>query len=155
MIHAAVIYDSNFGNNEKLAQALSTGLKESGVFVDLLKIGDFNHSTIQNYGLICLGGPTHIARISENMKAFFTEIEGVSLRGKRGFCFGTRLDSRMNIFDVNGSAKKIQSRLKKKGVKMVKEAVNVIVEGREGPLVEGSEKAFTELGQELGGIVQQ
>jgi flavodoxin len=155
MINAAVIYDSNFGNNEKLAKALSTGLQEAGLSVDLLRIGEFSHSTIQNYDLVCLGGPTHIARISENMKAFFTDIKSVDLRGKLGFCFGTRLDSRMNIFDINGSAKKIQGKLKKKGVKMVKDAENVLVAGREGPLVAGSEESFTELGLELGGMVQQ
>ena len=113
MTNASVIYDSNFGNNEKLAQALSKGLLQTEISVDLLRIGEFNYSTIINYDLICLGGPTHIARISENMKAFFTDIKGVNLRGKQGFCFGTRLDSRMNIFDINGSAKKIQSKLKK------------------------------------------
>jgi len=154
LIHAAVIYDSNFGNNEKLAQALSTGLQRAGLVVDLLKIGEFNHTSIQNYELVCLGGPTHIARISENMRVFLNDIKSTNLRGMKGFCFGTRMDSRMNIFDINGSAKKIERKLKKKGVKMVKEAVNVLVEGREGPLVEGSENVFKELGYEIGGILQ-
>ena len=152
MIQAAVIYDSNFGNNEKLAQALSKGLQQAGLSVDVLKIGEFNHSNIQNYDLICLGGPTHIARISENMRLFLQEIKSVNLRGKRGFCFGTRMDSRMNVFDINGSAKKIERKLKKKGVKMMKASVNVLVEGREGPLAEGSVELFTELGYELGGL---
>jgi flavorubredoxin len=150
-----VIYDSNFGNNEKLAKALSKGLRQAGLSVDVLKIGEFNHSKIQNYELICLGGPTHMAGISENMRAFLDDIKSANLRDKKGFCFGTRMDSRMNVFDINGSAKKIESKLKKKGVKMVKEAVNVIVEGREGPLVEGSEGNFKEFGYELGGILQQ
>ena len=154
MIKAAVIYDSNFGNNEKLAQSLSMGLEKAGLSVDLLKIGEFNHSATQKYDLICLGGPTHITRISEKMKAFFTDIKSLNLHEKRGFCFGTRLDSRMNIFDINGSAKKIERRLKKKGVKIVKDAVNVIVEGREGPLVAGSEKDFNELGLDIGGLIQ-
>jgi flavodoxin len=155
MSQAAVIYDSNFGNNEKLAQALSSGLQKAGLSVDVLKIGEFNYSIIQGYELICLGGPTHIARASEKMRAFFIDIKSVNLQGKKGFCFGTRMDSRMNMFDINGSAKKIEKKLKKKGVKMVKKAVNVLVEGREGPLVEGSENVFKELGFELGGILQQ
>jgi flavorubredoxin len=155
MSQAAVIYDSNFGNNEILAQALSNGLQNAGLSVDILKIGEFNHSNIQYYELICLGGPTHIARASENMKVFLNEIKRVNLRGKRGFCFGTRMDSRMNIFDINGSAKKIEGKFKKKGVKMVKDAVNVLVDGREGPLAIGSEEIFNEIGYEIGCLIQQ
>jgi flavorubredoxin len=150
----AVIYDSNFGNNGKLARALSTGLQRAGLSVDILKIGEFNPSDLQKYELLCLGGPTQIARISKNMRAFFKDIKSVDLRGKKGFCFGTRMDSRMNFFDINGSAKKIESKLKKKGVKILKKAVNVLVEGREGLVVEGSEGDFEELGYELGGVLQ-
>jgi flavodoxin len=153
LIRAAVIYDSNFGNNEKLAKALSAGLERAGVHVDLLKIGEFNHTKIQDYELICLGGPTHITRTSQNMRDFLDEIKKVNLRGKKGFCFGTRMDSRMNIFDINGSAKKIEGKLRRRGLKMVKEAVNVIVEGREGPLAEGSENRYKEIGHDLGGIL--
>jgi len=77
------------------------------------------------------------------------ELQSVNLRGKKGFCFGTRMDSRMNVFDINGSAKKIEGKLKRKGVRMLIPAVNVIVEGREGPLVTGTEKRFVDLGVEL------
>jgi flavodoxin len=155
MSRATVIYDSTFGNNKKLTQALSRGLQQAGLYVDELKIGEFNHSTIQNYDLICLGGPTHIARASENMRVFLDDIKSTNLRGKKGFCFGTRMESKMNIFNINGSAKKIERNLKKRGVKMVKEAVNVLVEGRKGPLVKGSEEIFIKLGYEIGGILQQ
>jgi flavodoxin len=155
MSQAAVIYDSNFGNNEILAQALSNGLKKAGISVDILKIGEFNYKTIKNYDLICLGGPTHIARASENMRVFLYDIKPINLRGKRGFCFGTRMDSRMNVFDINGSAKKIEGKLKKKGVKMVKDAVNVLVEGREGPLAIGSKEVFNDIGYEIGCLIQQ
>jgi flavodoxin len=110
---------------------------------------------LQNYDLICLGGPTHIARISNPMKDFLIKLKPVDLQEKKGFCFGTRMNSRMNVFNINGSAKKIEKKLKKKGVHMVKDAVNVLVEGREGPLTEDSEDRFTEIGYELGGIMHQ
>jgi len=155
MRQAAVIYDSKFGNNERLAQALKKGMAESGLAVDLLRVGDFEPGILTEYDLICVGGPTHIARISKPMKAFFSELQSVNLRGKKGFCFGTRMDSRMNVFDINGSAKKIEGKLKRKGVRMLIPAVNVIVEGREGPLVTGTEKRFIDLGVELGDMARQ
>jgi flavorubredoxin len=155
MKRAAVIYDSKFGNNEKLAQALKTGMTQSGLAVDVLRVGDFETRTLTEYDLICVGGPTHIARISNPVKDLLSGLESLDLRGKKGFCFGTRMDSRMNIFDINGSAKKIESRLKKKEVHMLTPAVNVLVAGREGPLVEGSEKRFIDLGAELGEMMRQ
>ena len=155
MRQAAVVYDSNFGNNERLAQALKKGLTESGLAVDLLKVGTFKSGILTEYDLICVGGPTQIARISKPVKTFFPELESVNLRGKKGFCFGTRMDSRMNVFNINGSAKKIEGRLKRKGVRMQLPAVNVIVEGREGPLISGSEKRFIDLGVELGEMAKQ
>ena len=149
MRQAAVIYDSNFGNNERLAQALKKGLTESGLAVDILKVGGFEPGILADYDLICVGGPTHMSRISKPVKEFFMELRSVNLWGKKGFCFGTRMDSRMNVFDINGSAKKIEGKLKRKGVRMLIPAVNVIVEGREGPLVTGTEKRFVDLGVEL------
>jgi flavodoxin len=155
MKQAAVIYDSRFGNNEKLAQALKTGMVNTGLSVDALKIGDFDPRTLPRYDLICVGGPTHVARMSNPVKSFFSELKTIDLRGKKGFCYGTRMESRMNIFDINGSAKKIEGKLKRKGVHILVPAVNVIVEGREGPLVSGSEKRFIDLGAELGEMFRQ
>jgi flavodoxin len=154
MNQVGIIYDSKFGNNEKLAYALSKGLQQTGFAVDILRIGEFNPKNLVEYDLICLGCPTHIARISEKMKGFFKEISSLNLYGKKGFCFGTRMESRMNVFDLNGSAKKIESRLRRKGVKIVKKAENVIVMGREGPLVKDSEEKFVEIGCELARFFQ-
>lgn len=155
MKRVAVIYDSKFGNNDKLAQALKKGMIKSGLAVDVLKVGDFETSALTEYDLICVGGPTHIARISNPVKFFLSDLESLDLRGRKGFCFGTRMDSRMNIFNINGSANKIEGRLKKKGVHMLMPAVNVLVEGREGPLVSGSEKRFIDLGVELGEMMSK
>ena len=155
MKQAAVVYDSRFGNNEKLAQALKTGMVNTGLSVDTMKIGDFDPRTLPRYDLICVGGPTHVARMSNPVKSFFSELETIDLRGKKGFCYGTRMESRMNFLDINGSAKKIEGKLKRKGVHMLVPAVNVIVEGREGPLVSGSLKRFIDLGAELGEMMRQ
>jgi flavodoxin len=155
MKHAAVVYDSRFGNNEKLAQALKTGMVNTGLSVDAMKIGEFDPRTLPRYDLIIVGGPTHVARMSNPVKSFFSELQTIDLRGKKGFCYGTRMESRMNVLDINGSAKKIEGKLKRKGVHMLEPAVNVIVEGREGPLVPGSEKRFIDLGAELGRMMRR
>jgi len=154
MTKAAVVYDSKFGNNMRLAKALTQGLLDEGVTVDCLKVGEFNEATLTDYDLIIVGGPTNMANMSKPMQWFFHRLKSVKLHGKKGFCFGTRIESKMNIFDINGSAKKIEGKLRGRGVRMVKPAVNVIVEGREGPTVSGSEELFLHLGAELAGLIE-
>lgn len=153
-LKAVVVYDSNFGNNMKLAQSLSSGLEAKGILVDCMKIGTFNVKKLSEYDLIVAGGPTQIARISKPMRDFFDEISSIDLGGKHGFCFGTRMESKMNRFDINGSAKRIEGRLKKKKVQIIKPRVNVIVEGREGPLSKGSEGLFEKIGIELACLME-
>lgn len=153
-IQAAVVYDSYFGNNMRLAKALTTGLEEGGATVECMKIGSFDIQKLSSFDFIAVGGPTHIARMSKPMKEFFDELRTVNLRGKRGFCFGTRMESKMNRFDINGSAKRIEGRLKKNKVKLIKPRINIIVEGREGPLTEGSETQFNEIGHEIAKLME-
>ena len=152
-LKAAVVYDSNFGNNLKLAEALTRGLERSEVTVDCLKVGSFDVHALSGYDFLAVGGPTNIARMSKAMQGFFEELRTVDIRGKRGFCFGTRMDSRMNLFDINGSAKRIEGKLRKKKVHIIKPRVNVLVEGREGPMTEGSEHLFEEIGAELADLL--
>ncbi len=154
MTKAAVVYDSRFGNNKRLADALTKGLTGEGVAVDCLKVGEFDEANLTDYDLIVVGGPTNMARMSKPMQEFFHHLKSIRLRGKKGFCFGTRIESKMNVFDINGSAKKIEGKLRGRGVRMVKPAVNVIVEGREGPTVSGSVEEFNRIGAELAGLIE-
>lgn len=154
MTKAAVVYDSKFGNNMRLAKALAKGLTYEGVSVDCLKVSEFDEASLTDYDLIVVGGPTNMARMSKRMQGFFHRLKTVKLRGKKGFCFGTRIESRMNILDINGSAKKIEGKLRGRGVSIVKPAVNVIVEGREGPTVPGSTELFNRIGSELARLIE-
>jgi len=146
---AAVIYDSRFGNNMRLAQAFSQGLEHLGVAVDCIRVGTFDVNILTGYDLLAVGGPTNMAQMSKPMKEFFQDLKSVDLKGKKGFCWGTRVESKMNFLDINGSAKKIEAKLKRKGVHLIKPTVNVIVLGREGPTVDGSEELFKPLGAEF------
>lgn len=61
-----VVYDSVFGNTEKVARALASGMLERGksiAFERTVEIG-----TLGNYDMIVIGGPTHKVGLSETMK---------------------------------------------------------------------------------------
>ena len=64
MSRAVVIYDTKFGNTEKVAGALAEGMKKQRVKVDCSKIGEVDISKLGDYDLLAIGGPTHVFGLS-------------------------------------------------------------------------------------------
>ncbi len=154
MKKAIVIYDSKFGNTEKIARALAEGLKEKGAKVDSIEVGKVDVDKLVEYDFIAIGGPTHIAGMSESIKEFLEKLKTVDLSGKKGFSFDTRIQSRFNRFDLNSAAKRIERKMKKMKIKIVKSRKSAIVDGREGPLEEGAEEVFKQTGAEIVELIQ-
>jgi len=150
MSRAAIIYDTKFGNTEKVARALAEGMKKHGVKVDCLKIDEVNISKVGDYDLFAIGGPTHLFGLSRPMEAFLQKLENLDIGGKRAFAFDTKLKSRLS-----GSAgKRIEKKLKKLGMSIVKSRVSAIVRGGEGPLDNGAEETFKQIGAEIAKSLQ-
>jgi flavodoxin len=149
-----VVYDSGYGNTEKIARALAAGLRDGGIEADTARVDGIDARELAGYDLIAVGGPTHIAGASKPMKEFLERLGSTDLRGKKGFCFDTRNPSRFNAFDINSAAKKIEGRMKRKGVKMARRRESALVEGREGPLHDGAEERFRRIGTEIARSLQ-
>jgi flavodoxin len=148
-----VIYDSNFGNTEKIARALALGLEGEGAKVDCLKVDQVDINRLVEYDFIAIGGPTHMLRTSKPMKEFLEKLKTVDLRGLKGFSFDTRNESRFNskkwLMIENSAARVIESVLKGMKVEIVKPRRSALVEGREGPLHDGMEDMFRRIGAEI------
>jgi flavodoxin len=153
-----VIYDSNFGNTEKIARALALGLGEKGAEIDCLKVNQVDIERLAEYDFIAVGGPTHIISASKPMKEFLERLKAVDLRGLKGFSFDTRNESRMNsrmwLLFENSAARVIESALRGMKVDIVRPRRSAIVEGREGPLHEGMEETFRQIGVEIAESLQ-
>jgi flavodoxin len=154
MKRTVVIYDTKFGNTEKVAGALRCGLETDGVKVDCVKVDEVDVDKLVEYDFIAIGGPTHMAGMSKLMKAFLEELKTIDISGKKGFCFDTRVHSHLNRFDLNSAAKRIEKKMKKMKVKMIKPRKSVLVEGREGPLETGAQQTFEKVGKELTELIQ-
>lgn len=154
MNKAIVIYDSRFGNTEEIARALARGMEKQGVKVECVKVDEVNVDTLVEYDLLAIGGPTHNLGMSKPMKEFLEELKTVNISGKKGFCFDTRVQSRLNRFDLNSAAKRIEKKMKKMKVKMIKSRKSAIVEEREGPLEKGAQKTFEKLGKEIAELIR-
>jgi flavorubredoxin len=148
--HAIVIFDSKFGNTAKIAKSLASGLQMAGVETACLSISDVEPQSLANYDLIAMGAPTQAFSASRPMKDFLNRLGETSvLKGKRGFAFDTRLDSRFS-----GSASKfIEKKLAELGMEIVRDRQSAIVGGSEGPLEAGEMEAFERIGFDMGSLL--
>ena len=146
MKRAIVIYDTKFGNTEKIARALARGMEKQGVKVDCVKADEVDVDKLVEYDFLAIGGPTHMFGISKPMKAFLEKLKSVDIKGKKAFAFDTKLKA----WWLPGSAGKgIEKTLKGLGMSIVKPNSSAIVTGNEGPLEEGMEEMFEQIGGEM------
>jgi len=145
MKKAIVVYDTKFGNTEKIARVLAEGIKEQGVEVDCVKVEEVEIGKLDEYDFLAIGGPTHAFGLSKPMKDFLQRLESIDIGGKKGFAFDTKLKSRF----AGSAAKGIEKRLEKLGVSIVKPHASAIVKGGEGPLEEGMEEKFKQIVGEI------
>jgi flavorubredoxin len=143
---ALVVYDSAYGNTEKVARALATGLESEGVAVDVIKVGAESFDELNDIDLLCVGGPVHAWNASKPMKKFLKRLKSVKgLAGKKTFAFDTKMKSRL----AGSAGGKIERKLKDLGLTVAKHSESAIVEGREGPLEDSAEGTFKQIGAEL------
>ena len=156
MTRAIVLYHSLHGNTGKVAMSLAKGIEEVGIDVDCLSIDEVDLSRISEYAFVAIGGPTHVIRMSKPMKEFMERLRSVDLRGKKGFAFDTRIHSRMNKKSwgglENSAARRIEGKMKKMKMEIVRPRQSAIVDGTEGPLEEGTEERFRQIGAEIGEV---
>jgi len=138
---AAVIYDSVYGNTEKIAQAIGAGLAGD---TKVVRIGYVNASELQAFDLLIVGSPVHGGRATPAIDALLKQFPVHSLEGKRVAAFDTRFESeeqgiglRILMSVIRYAAEWIAKEMAKKGGRLVAEPEGFIVEQKEGPLKQG------------------
>ena len=150
---ACVIFDTRYGNTEKIARSFETGLGESGIQTVCVNARDVAVDSLMQYDLICVGAPTEAFTASKPMKEFLAKLKSIDLSGKCGFAFDTRLDSRF----FGSAAKVIEKELSNKGLQIIapRESALVFSLKERGAvtganLKEGEEKRFEQIGTQVG-----
>jgi flavorubredoxin len=149
VLKALVVYDSVYGNTEKVAKALAAGLESGGADVNVVKVDAVKSDELGEVDLLCVGSPTQAWNASKPMKEFLERLKSVkSLSGKKAFAFDTKMRSRL----AGNAGQKIESKLKDAGLTIVRHSESAVVKGREGPLEENAEETFKQIGAELAKI---
>ncbi len=150
---ACVIYDSIYGNTEKIAQAIAQGLTGE---IKVLRIGEANPAELVTCNLLIVGSPVHGGRATPELDAFIKQMPANSLEGISVAAFDTRFEAeeqgvglRILMGVIRYAAPRIAKALEKKGGILVAEPEGFIVENKEGPLKQGELERATQWATQL------
>lgn len=142
-----VIYDSTYGNTEKIAQAIAAALPDEAKAV---RSKDAGIAELASTDLLILGAPTNGGRPTPEMLKFLQKLTKSNVGGKKAASFDTRISARwVGIFGY--AAGKIAKRLQKQGASLVADPEPFFVQGTEGPLKDGEEERAAAWAKELAG----
>ncbi len=140
--YAVVIFDSEYGNTEKVAHALARGLHARGISVDCVNVKEASIDKLNQYDLIGLGAPTQAFSASKRMKDFPAKLQSADLQHKSGFAFDTKLNRRL----AGSAGGYVEKKMRNLGLRIVEPHFSAIVKGSVGPLEEGAEESFEKMG---------
>jgi flavodoxin I len=136
---ALVIYDSQYGNTEKIAKAIGAGFAGD---VKVMKVGDVKPEDIAWSKFVVIGSPTQGGRPTPAMKTFLEKLPNDAFTGKRLAAFDTRAKSFITkLFGY--AADKIEVSLKGKSGNPTAQPKGFFVQSTKGPLAEGEEEKAT------------
>lgn len=135
-----VVYDSVYGNTEKIARAISDAI---GADASLVRAGEAHPSDLGAFDLLVVGSPTQGFRPTAPVQSFILGIPG-SLKGKKVAAFDTRIPPGgigfifRAVVKLGGyAAPRIARSLQKKGGNLIARPEGFYVMGMEGPLKDG------------------
>src|SRR5437667_12178954 len=85
---AFIIYDSIYGNTDKIAQAIRNGLTGE---VKVVRVGEVNPNELKTCDLLILGSPVHRGSDTHAVDAFIQKFLSTSIHGTRVHGFATRI----------------------------------------------------------------
>jgi flavodoxin len=139
-----VIYDSVFGNTERIARAISETLMEK-CSINIVHVMENNPIQMAEADMVVVGSPTRGFQPTPAVKKYLKGLPVKMFTGKKVAAF----DTRMKVEEVNNiiltfmsgvfgyAAKPIGKDLVKHGGELVTQPEGFFVEGAEGPLKPG------------------
>jgi flavodoxin len=143
-MNALVVYDSRFGNTERVARAIGWGLAALGP-IEVRSVADAEVGP--GIGLLVIGAPTHAHGISRGARDFLDGVPGEALRDLPAATFDTRYKKPRFLTGSAGIG--LAHRLAGHGARLLAPAESFFVAGSEGPLLDGELDRATEWGREI------
>lgn len=158
-----VVFDSQFGNTEKIARAIGEGLAAQGEAVPVQHVSAVQPDDLSNLALLVVGCPTQRMNYTEGLRDFLARIPANGLAGVQVAAFDTRISNEdmqalvksrvtrlvVKTFLHRFAAGPIAAELKKKGAESVTEPEGFFVTDTEGPLKDGELQRARDWAQQI------
>ena len=146
MAKALVVYGSTTGNTEMLASYIADTMKAHGVDVRIGNVADTDVEDLLNYDIILLGSSTWgDGELQEDFISFYDDLQGMSLKGKRGAAFGVGDSSYGHFCEA---VDLLQKKLKTCGAEIIAEGLKV-----DGDVIDAEPQAG-EWAKQIAGLVR-
>lgn len=130
---ALVVYDSLYGNTEKIALAIGKALDGD---TKVIRVSEANPLELGVLDLLIIGSPTQGGRPTKSIQDFLSKIPQDALKNVRVTSFDTRISTKLvGIFGY--AAGRILESLKAKKGQLTAFPQGFFVKGSKGPLKEG------------------
>jgi flavorubredoxin len=135
-MNALVLYESRFGNTERVAEAIALVLQES-VATRLAAVADVEDcaEALHGVSLLIVGGPTHRHGVSTVLKETLACLGDHALQGTKAATFDTRMHGPRVV--TGSAAAGLERFLRKHGAWIVVPPGSFLVGASEGPLDPG------------------
>ena len=138
---ALVLYDSQYGDTRRIAQAIADKLAEFGE-ARAVRLDPRQALELQGVDVFIVGCPTQGWRPTPATQSFLEEVSFEELRSLAVACFDTRF--RLPRFMTGSAANVMAGKLREKGSSLLVAPESFFVKGTEGPLRDGElERAST------------
>jgi flavodoxin I len=138
-----VIFDSLYGNTQKIAEAIALVLKAKAISINRVET-----SQISNVEVLVVGSPVHAGHPSPSMQAWLKSIPQNGLSGIKVAAFDTRME--IWIAKLFGyAAPKIEKLLVSRGGHLAADSIGFIVTNKQGPLKPGELERATSWAKSL------
>jgi len=148
-----IIFDSAYGNTEKIARAIGDGLSGE---IEVCHIDQANISKLSGYDMIIIGSPTQGGKPTVAVQRFLNNILPDGLKNIKVAAFDTRFSEKevnlalkLLIKTIGYAALKIAKTLESKGGGLAAAPEGFIVTGKDGPLKEGELERAVGWGKKL------
>jgi len=128
---AIVLYDSNYGNTQSIAETIAGALDPMAATA--VPVGSFKAEELHAGDLLVVGSPINGWRPTARITEALSSLGADQLRGVRAAAFDTRL----HIFIHGDAAKKISASLQEHGAEIIAPPHAFYVQKSEGPLDAG------------------
>jgi len=133
-MNALVVYDSQYGNTEKIARAIAETLDEYG-HAQSLRVDKADASKLEGMDVVLIGCPTQAWRPTPGIQSFLAHVPADALAAVSTASFDTRFHKPRLL--TGSAARGIAKKVQQKGSVTIVPPESFFVSGREGPLESG------------------